>query len=115
MRVCRREQERNQVHQVLDRDAAFHAFGPQRKAGAGMLHDVAAEDHPGHALGAFEREARRAFVGNDPVERTSILYLDGVANKVRRELAIRIENVDEHLVGIPLAVAELIANKLHRN
>src|SRR6266540_1641611 len=69
MRLWWREQERNQVRHLLDRDAGFNAFGQQRKAGAEKLRDGAAEDRFGHALGALEREARGAFVGDDPFER----------------------------------------------
>src|SRR5437667_6159542 len=98
-----REQERNQVRHLLDRDGAFYAFRHQRKAGAGNLRDVAAEHRLGHALGALDREARGAFVGDDPVQRAAILCLDGVAEEVRRDFAIRVKDVAEDLLGIPLA------------
>src|SRR5439155_6459595 len=53
--------------------------------------------------GALEREARGAFVGDDPVERAAIACLDGVGDEVRRDLAIRVKDVAEHLAGVPLA------------
>src|SRR5436309_12240428 len=98
-----REQERNQVRHLLDRDGGFQAFGHQRKAGAGNLRDVATEHRLGHTFGALEREAGSAFPGDDAVERAAILCLDGVAEEVRRNLAIRVEDVAEDLLGIPLA------------
>src|SRR5688572_9898822 len=98
-----REQKRNQVRHLLDSDGGLHAFRHQRKAGAGNLRDVAAEDRLGHALGALECEARSAFVRDDSVERAAIACLDGVANEVRRDYAIRVEDIDEHLIGVPLA------------
>jgi hypothetical protein len=98
-----REQDRNQVRHLLDSDGAFHAFRHQRKAGTGKLRDVAAEYRLDHAFGALEREARGAFVGDEAVERAAILRLDGVVNEVRRDLAIRVEDVDEYLLGAPLA------------
>src|SRR5205823_5444683 len=56
-----------------------------------------------HALRALECEARGAFLGDDPVERAAIVCLDGVGDEVRRDLAIRVEDVAEHLAGVPLA------------
>src|SRR5712692_6785864 len=103
MRLWWREQERNQVRHLLNRDGGFQSFWHQRKAGAGKLRDVAAKHRLGYTLGALEREARGAFVGDDPVERAAIFCLDGVADEVRRDLAIRVEDVAEHLIGAPLA------------
>src|SRR5207245_5754716 len=103
MRLWWREQERNQVRHLLDAYGGFQAFRHQRKAGAGNRGDVAAEYRFGHAFGALEREARGAFVGDDPVERAAIFCLDGVADEVRRDLAIRVEDVAERLGGAPLA------------
>src|SRR5437867_3365581 len=98
-----REQERNQVRHLLDTDGGFYAFRHQRKAGAENRGDVAAEHRFGHALGALECEARGALVGNDSVKRTAVFRLDGVAEEVRRNLSIRVEDVDEHLIRVPLA------------
>src|SRR5437016_6982593 len=98
-----KEQERNQVRHLLNGDGVFQAFWHQRKAGAGNLRDVAAEYRLGHTFGALEREARGAFVGDEAVDHAAIFCLDGVANEVRRDLAIRVEDVAEHLLGVPLA------------
>src|SRR6266571_1355480 len=103
MRLWWRQQERNQVRHLLNRDGGFQSFWHQREAGARNRHDVAAEYRFGHAFGALEREARGAFVGDDPVERAAIACLDGVADEVRRDLAIRVEDVEQHLLGVPLA------------
>src|SRR5206468_1484853 len=43
-----------------------------------------------------------AFRGDDPVKRAAIFCLDGVGQEVRGHLAIRIEDVDEYLIGAPL-------------
>jgi hypothetical protein len=64
------------------------------------------------AVGAFERQARRAFFSDDAVHRAAIFCFDGVANKVRRDLAIRIENVDEDLITVPLRHAPLSISRL---
>src|SRR2546427_3257666 len=98
-----REQKRNQVRHLLDSEGVFEAFRHQGKAGAGNLRDVAAEHRFGQSLGALERDARGAFVGDEAVERAAIFCLDAVADKVRRDLAIRVEDIDEHLLGVPLA------------
>src|SRR5439155_18838405 len=98
-----REQERNQVRHLLDTDGGFYAFRHQRKAGARNRVDVAAEHRFGHALGALDREARGAFVADDSVKRAAILCLDGVAEEVRRDFTIRVKDVAEDLLGIPLA------------
>src|SRR5213594_282479 len=98
-----KEQKCNQVRHLLDCDGGFQAFRHQRKAGAGKLHDVAAEHGLGQTFGALEREARSAFRSDDPVERAAIFCLNDVANEVRRDFAIRVEDVDEHLLRGPLA------------
>jgi hypothetical protein len=67
-----REQERNQVGHLLDGDGAFQTFWHQRKAGAGKLRDVARQDRIRQAVGAFERQARRAFFRDDAVDRAAI-------------------------------------------
>src|SRR3989442_11984974 len=103
MRLWWREQERNQVGHLLDSDGGFQAFWHQRKAGARNRGDVAAEHRFGHALGALECDARGAFCSDEAVKRTAIFRLDGVANEVRSDFAIRVEDVDEHLLGAPLA------------
>jgi len=79
-----REQERNQVRHLLDTAGGFQSFWHQRKAGTGKPRDVAAKHRLAHALGALEREAGGAFLGDDPVERAAIACLDGVADEVRR-------------------------------
>src|SRR5213078_2952803 len=108
-----REQERNQVRHLLDTDGGFYAFRHQRKAGARNRVDVAAEHRFGHALGALDREARGAFVADDSVKRAAILCLDGVAEEVRRHLAIRVEDVDEHLIRVPLADGGKVRTNVH--
>src|SRR5580765_1512614 len=67
-----RQQERNQIRHLLDSDGGFQALRHQREAGAGNLRDVAAEHRFGHALGAFQGEARGTFVGDEAVERATI-------------------------------------------
>ena len=64
--------------------------------------DVAAKDDIDEAVGALEGEARGGFISDDAVEGAAIFCFDGVAKKVRRDLAIRIENIDEDLFRIPL-------------
>jgi hypothetical protein len=67
-----REQERNQVRHLFDRDCGFQTFRHQRKAGAGKLCYVATQDRISQAVGAFERQARRAFFSDDAVDRAAI-------------------------------------------
>src|SRR2546421_12758237 len=103
MELWWRKQERDQVGHLLDSNGGFQAFRHQRKAGARNLRDVAAEHRLGHALGALECEACGAFPGDDAVQRAAVFRLDAVAEEVRRDLAIRIKDVAEDLLGIPLA------------
>ena len=68
-----------------------------------IVANVGAEYRLGHTLGALEREARGAFVSDDSIKRAAILCFDGVADEVRRDFAIRVEDVAERLLGAPLA------------
>src|SRR6266571_4939533 len=77
MRLWWQKQECNQVRHLLNGDGGFQTF-------------------------RHEGKARGAFVSNDSIERAAIFCFHRVADEVRRDLAVRIKNVDENLFRIPL-------------
>src|SRR5262245_2974180 len=97
------QQKRDQVRHLLDADGGLDAFGHEREAGSGESGNVASEYRVGHTLGALEGETGGALLGNKTVKRAAVPGFDRVADEVGRYLAVGIEDIHKHLVGIPRA------------
>ena len=80
------------------RDLLFEPFRHERFAAAADFVDVFAEEAVGLVLGAAEDEALVGFGGDHSGQHAAVAQPDGVVEKLRRHLAVGIEDVNQNLL-----------------